>query len=169
MSFQYLEANKKNNGGEGGDKVRLEHLGGYRFKITFPDAEKTTLMMDEPPPLGEMRGPNAARVLAASIANCLSASLIFCLNKSKIPVKNMSAEAEPIVLRNEKGYWRVTKVNVSLYPELADDADQTRIRRCLDVFENYCVVTGAVRNGLGVDVKVSMPANPNSSQDAGSK
>jgi uncharacterized OsmC-like protein len=151
MSSQELEK-------EGGkNKVRLEQVGGYRFKITFPDAENTTLMMDEPPPLGEMRGPNAARVLAASILNCLSASLIFCLSKSKIPVKSMKGEAEPIVERNKEGYWRVTKVNVSLYPEFEGNLDQTRVGRCLDIFENYCVVTGAVRNGLKVDVKVNTP------------
>ena len=155
-----LARDKKDTGGEGG-KVKLEHAGGYRFKVTFPDAENTTLMMDEPSPLGEARGPSAARVLAASIANCLSASLLFCLGKSRIAVKSMRAEAEPIVLRNKEGYWRVTKVNISLYPELEDSSDQTRIKRCLDIFENYCVVTGAVRNGLEVDVKVDTAANPN--------
>ncbi len=140
----------------GNDKVRLELVGGYRFKITFPDTENTTLMMDEPPPLGEMKGPNAARVLAASIGNCLSASLIFCLSKSRISVKNMKAEVEPIVLRNKEGYWRVAKVNVLLYPELGNDVEQTRVKRCLDIFENYCVVTGAVRNGFPVDVNVNI-------------
>ena len=114
-------------------------------------------MMDEPPPLGELKGPNAARVLAASVLNCLSASLIFCLSKSKIPIKNMKGEAEPIVERNKEGYWRVTRVNVSLSPELEGNLDQTRVKRCLDVFENYCVVTGAVRNGLTVDVRVNAP------------
>ncbi len=139
------------------NKVRLEHAGGYRFKITFPDAEKTTLMMDEPPPLGELKGPNASRVLAASILNCLSASLLFCLSKSKISVKDMKAEAEPILERNKEGYWRVTKVNVSLHPEIEDDVEQTRVKRCFEVFENYCVVTGAVRSGVTVDVKLVVP------------
>jgi organic hydroperoxide reductase OsmC/OhrA len=139
------------------NKVTLELEQGYRFKVTFPDEERTTLMMDEPPPLGGMRGPNAARVLAASIANCLSASLIFCLSKSKIIVKSMKTEAEPLLARNKEGYWRVIKVNVSLYPELEGNPDQNRVRRCLDIFENYCVVTGAVRNGMTVDATVSLP------------
>lgn len=141
------------------NKVKLEFLGGYRFKISFQDAEKTSFVMDEPPPLGEMRGPNAARVLTASIVNCLSASLVYCLSKSKISVKNLRGEAEPIIARNKEGYWRVTRVNVSLYPEIEGSVDQTRAKRCLEIFENYCVVTGAVRNGLTVDVKVKAPDN----------
>ena len=144
-------------GKEERNKVKLELLGGYRFKISFQDAEKTSFIMDEPPPLGELRGPNAARVLAASVLNCLSASLIYCLGKSKIAVRSMNGEAEPIVSRNKEGYWRVARINVSLYPEIEGNPDQTRLARCLDVFENYCVVTGAVRNGLEVDVKVNTP------------
>ena len=152
MSSQ--ELNEKNSSD---NKVTLEKVGEYHFKITFPDADHTTLMMDEPPPLGELKGPNAARVLAASVLNCLSASLIFCLSKSKIPVKNMKGEAEPIVERNKEGYWRVKRINVLLSPEFEGNLDQTRVKRCLDVFENYCVVTGAVRNGLTVDVRVNAP------------
>lgn len=157
MSSQKSENGERKEDVSADNKVKLEHVGAYRFKITFPDAEKTTLMMDEPPPLGELRGPNAARVLAASILNCLSASLLFCLSKSKIPVKDMKAEAEPVVERNKEGYWRVTKVNVELYPEIEGNVDQTRVRRCFEVFENYCVVTGAVRNGLTVDIRVNTP------------
>ncbi len=164
MSSRDLGESEKNEDASAGksrsDKVKLELLNGYQFKITFPDRDNTTLVMDEPPPLGGLKGPNAARVLAASIANCLSASLLFCLNKSRIQVKNLKAEAEPVVSRNKDGYWRVTRVNVSLHPELQEnssDVEKTRIRRCLDLFENYCVVTGAVRNGMTVDVKVDTP------------
>jgi uncharacterized OsmC-like protein len=137
------------------DRVTLERVHGYRFKITFPDSDKTTLMMDEPPPLGELKGPNAARVLAASVLNCLSASLLFCLEKSKIEVKEMRGDANPIVERNKEGYWRVARIDIFLYPKMQGNPDPTRIKRCLDIFEKYCVVTGAVRNGLQVEVKVN--------------
>ena len=50
-------------------------------------------------------------------------------------------------------------VNVSLYPELEGNPDQTRRKRCLEVFENYCVVTGAVRSGFKVNVKVNTVAS----------
>jgi len=140
---------------EGGvkPKVVAELMRDYLFKITFPDAN-TTLIMDEPAPLGKLSGPNASRVLAAAVANCLSASLAFCLRKSKIEVKGVRAEAEPSIERNKEGYWRVTKINVRIKPETADSADQHKVRKCLEIFENYCVVTGAVREGIQVDVQV---------------
>jgi hypothetical protein len=31
------------------------------------------------------------------------------------------------------------------------------VKRCMEIFENYCVVAGAVRSGIEVAVDVSMP------------
>ena len=33
-------------------------------------------------------------------------------------------------------------------------ADQPRMARCLDVFEDFCIVTGSVRPGVAVHVDV---------------
>lgn len=137
-------------------KVKVKLLGGYRFKIDFPGTKSEGFVMDEPAPLGNLDGPNASLVLAASVANCLSASLLFCLSKSKIGVEDIETEAEPRSERNEQGYWRVKHVEVSIKAKLREPADRNRVSRCLEIFENYCVVTGAVRSGIGVDVKVDM-------------
>lgn len=136
------------------EKVSAELVDNYRFRITFPDSAGTILYMDEPPPLGQANGPNAAKVLAAAVANCLSASLVFCLRKSRIDVKGIKTEAEPIIERNEQGYWRVKTINVFLYPQIGEDVEKEKVRRCINIFENYCVVTGAVRSGIKVNVNV---------------
>jgi uncharacterized OsmC-like protein len=142
-------------GVEGKPKVQAELMDGYRFKISFPGTSvQDTIIMDEPPPLGNLYGPNASRVLVAAVVNCLSASLLFCLRKSKIEVKGLKAEAEPTVERNKDGYWRVKSVDVRIKPEFDVSTDETRTKRCLDIFENYCVVTGAIREGITVNVTV---------------
>lgn len=141
------------SGEEAKPKVIVELVKDYLFKVTFPGST-TNLIMDEPPPLGKLEGPNASRVLSAAVANCLSASLAFCLRKSKVELQGIRAEAEPIIERNKEGYWRITKINVRIKPTIAETADQNRIKRCLDIFEKYCVATGAVREGIQVDVHV---------------
>ena len=135
-------------------KVEIELVQGYRFRVSFPDEDRTTLFMDEPSPLGGSKGPNASKVLAASIANCLCASLLFCLQKARIELDGIRAEAEPILSRNKYGYWRVTKVSVNIFPSFKSDESRQRAKRCLEIFENYCVVTSAVRSGITVDVAV---------------
>lgn len=141
------------SGEEAKPKATVELVKDYLFKATFPGSG-TTLIMDEPPPLGKLEGPNASRVLSAAVANCLSASLAFCLRKSRVELQGMRAEAEPVIERNKEGYWRITKINVNIKPEIAETSDQNKVKRCLDIFEKYCVATGAVREGILVDVHV---------------
>ena len=38
--------------------------------------------------------------------------------------------------------------------EVAESTEPSRLQRCLEIFEKYCVVTGAVRSGIKVDVKM---------------
>jgi organic hydroperoxide reductase OsmC/OhrA len=132
----------------------------YEFEVSFPDANGTTLTMDEPAPLGRLAGPNASRVLAAAVANCLSASLLFCLRKSKIDIKALTAEAEPSLERNKEGYWRVSSLAVKIKAELPETEDTAKTSRCQDIFEKYCVVTGAIREGIRVDVQVEVKSTP---------
>ena len=67
---------------------------GYRFLVDFQQEGVPGLLLDEPEPLGEGRGPNAARVLAAAVGNCLSASALFCLRKARVDVRGMRTTAQ---------------------------------------------------------------------------
>lgn len=44
------------------------------------------------------------------------------------------------LVRSEAGRLRIGKIAVSVHPEIAD-GDQARIARCLDLFEDFCLVT----------------------------
>lgn len=133
--------------------VSIELLEGYQFLVDFHMDGVPVLVMDEPAPLGAGHGPNAARVLAAAIANCLSASALFCLRKAHVEVRGMRTSATASLVRGERGRLRVGAVNVQIQPETAP-ADTGRIGRCLELFEDYCVVTQSVRAGLPVSVEV---------------
>lgn len=135
--------------------VHVELEEGYRFRVDFGDG-RGVLWMDEPAPLGDGSGPNAAAVLGAAVANCLSASLLFCLRKARVEVRSLGADVEVTSSRNERGRLRVSGVRVQLHPELAP-GNEGRVERCLQLFEDFCVVTEAVRGGIEVDVTVGIP------------
>ena len=136
--------------------VRLTRRDDYQFDVDF-DHPHVHLTMDEPEPLGNAQGPNATRVLAAAIGNCLSASLLFCLQKAHVEVDGLSAVVRGSLARNEQGRMRVSKLSVELAPEIT--SNEARTARCLEIFEDYCLVTQSVRDGIEVDVKVALP-NP---------
>lgn len=101
-----------------------------------------------------MLGPNPSRMLGLAILGCLSASFIFCLKKRELTLENLNAEAEVIIARNEKGFWRVKKINVDINSQIDDPETRKRADQCRKMFENYCLVTQAVREGIDVEVNL---------------
>ena len=135
-------------------RVELHLVRGYEFVATFTDGDGLEPMVfDEPPPLGEGSGPNAAAVLAAAVGNCLSASLAFCLRKVRLEPVDLTATAVAHVTQNEQGRLRVSSIDVELLPELRDE-DPARFDRCERLFEDFCIVTESVRRGIPVNVKI---------------
>ena len=138
-------------------KVSLRFVRGYEFVATFPDENGLPpIVFDEPPPLGEGGGLNAATVLAAAIGNCLAASFAFCLRKVRLEPLDVSAEVVAHVARNEQGRFRVKSIDVELAPEVLEQ-DRPRLQRCEQLFEDFCIVTESVRRGIPVNVKVVEP------------
>jgi uncharacterized OsmC-like protein len=134
--------------------VKLDLKRDNQFWADFGVPGVEPLLMDEPPPLGDDHGPNAARVLAAAVGNCLSASALFCLRKARIDVVDMHTTVSVTMERNERGKLRIGNVQVKIEPVVAEE-DRPRMKRCLDIFEDYCIVTQSVREGLNVAVEVA--------------
>ena len=147
--------------------LTLERIQNYEFKVQFDWDHLQPLLVDEAEPLGQRRGPNPSRLLAVAVGDCLSASLLFCLQKAKMDVKNIKTKVKGELTRNEKNRLRVGKIDVVIMVELTD-GQYDRINRCLDLFEDYCVVTASVRKGIPVSVVVTDPQGNELFRDEGS-
>lgn len=134
-------------------EVTLERTNAYQFTADFHQGDLPALVMDEPPPLGDGGGPNAARVLAAAVGHCLSASALFCLAKARVNVHGMRTIVRGTLVRDERGRLRIGGLAVRLHPRIAQD-DRDRLGRCLELFEDFCIVTQSVRRGIDVQVAV---------------
>jgi organic hydroperoxide reductase OsmC/OhrA len=134
-------------------KLELEQLEDYEFRVKFDWPEVPELKLDEPAPLGRSSGPNAARLIGAAVANCLSSSLLFCMRKFKQTPGKLRAEVTGVLARNERGRLRIGRFDVAI--RLADAAGGIKhFDRCIQQFEDFCVVTESVRSGIPVGVRV---------------
>ena len=140
---------------EGEFKVHIEPIDGYEFKVKFSKEGLPELIMDEPAPLGKGEHPNAGLLLAAAVGNCLCASLTYCLDRARAEVKGVSADVFTTLGRNERGRLRITSIRIQLHPELNDPR---KLERCREIFEDFCIVTQSVREGIPVQVEVETPA-----------
>lgn len=133
--------------------IELDQLQGYEFKVRFDLDGIEPLLLDEPAPIGQGRGPNPSRLVAAAAANCLGASLLYCVSKNQPLQGSLRASATCTLGRNEQGRLRITGIDVRL--ELAATLEQAaRTKRCLDLFEDFCVVSASLREGFPVSVAV---------------
>lgn len=135
-------------------RVDVRQKDHFRFDVTFDDERWEPVVVDEPEPLGGGEGPNAARLLAGAVGNCLAASLLLCLEKSRFTVRDLRARVEGTIERNESGRFRIARMDVTVVPTVEGDAGSPRFGRCLDIFEDFCIVTQSVRGGIDVDVHV---------------
>lgn len=132
--------------------ITMERVRDFEFLVRFgePDAE---LLMDEPAPLGGGSGPNAAKALAAALGDCLASSLLFCLHKARADVRGARASVDVDIARNERGRLRIGQARVDIVLDAASE-DTAKVQRCLGLFEDFCIVTQSVRQGIAVDVRV---------------
>ena len=133
--------------------IEMEQIEDYAFRVRFDREQFPPLTMDEPPPLGTETGPNASRVLAAAIGNCLSASLLFCARKGRVQIGPVRTCVTVSMARNELGRWRIAGAHVNIDTKIPESEKQ-KAMRCLNLFEDYCVVTQSVRQGIPVEVAV---------------
>ena len=134
-------------------KVTVNRVEGFRFDADFGLEGVPSLRMDEPPPLGDGRAPNASRVLAAAMGDCMAASLLFCLQRARADVGGVKAVVDCKMTRNERGRWRITEVAVELLPEVPPGG-ASQLRRCSEIFEDFCVVSKSVEAGIPLRVTV---------------
>ena len=134
-------------------RVTLEQEDDYAFRIRFDNTGLEPLLSDEASPLGHDRGPNPARLLLASLANCLVASLLFALRKQKNEPGKLRAEITAVPIRNAEGRWRIPQAFVELHLPEGNEHYQ-RLERVLEQFEEFCIVTQSVRQGIDVSVTV---------------
>lgn len=131
--------------------VRLAH--DYQFVAEFDDVRgRPRMLLDEPAPLGEGRGPSAVEVLGAAVGNCLAASLAFCLRRAHVELDELTASVTTHVARNERGRYRIQGIDVQLDPVIAGEV--ARLDRCGDLFEDFCIVTASVKQGIPVQISL---------------
>jgi organic hydroperoxide reductase OsmC/OhrA len=66
----------------------------------------------------------------------------------------MKTEVNGKMTRNEKGRWRITEISVELNPDV-DKEYISQMEKCIKLFEDFCIVSKSVQQGIPLQVKVN--------------
>jgi uncharacterized OsmC-like protein len=141
-------------------RVEVAQVERYRFEVAYPETGLQPLTVDEPVPVGTGAGPDPARALAGAVGHCLSTTLFNTLERSRVPSTPIRTAVTLTFGRNGAGRKRVTGLDVRIECAPLDEADRERFNRGVSIFEDYCTVTGSVREGIQVRTEIRPPATP---------
>jgi uncharacterized OsmC-like protein len=136
-------------------RVDLAQVEKYRFTIEFAGAPFPGLTLDEPPPAGGDAGPNPVQSLAMAVGHCMSSTLVNTLSRAHIAVTPLKTTVTATIGPNAKGRRRVRELHVEIRTQPVNEADRAQFDHCVEIFADYCTVSGAVREGVTIDSKVT--------------
>jgi uncharacterized OsmC-like protein len=139
-------------------RVELQQVEKYRFTIEFAEAPFPGLTLDEPPPVGGDAGPNPVQSLAMAVGHCMSTTLVNTLERARIPVAPLRTTVTATIGVNAKGRRRVRELHVEIRTRPLNEADRPQFDHCVEIFSDYCPVSGAVREGVAIDHRVTAPS-----------
>jgi len=135
-------------------RTDLAQVEKYRFSVTFADAPFPGPVVDEPPPVGEDRGPNPVQALAMAVGHCMSSTLVNTLERAHVRATPLHTTVRAMVGVNAQGRRRVRALAVEIVTQPVDEADRSRFDHCVEIFPDYCTVSGAVRDAIPIEHRV---------------
>ena len=135
-------------------RTDLEQVEKYEFTVRFAGAPFAGLTVDEPAPVGGERGPSPVQSLAMAVGHCMSSTLVNTLDRAHVRVTPLHTTVRATVGVNERGRRRVRRLDVEIATRPIDEADRGRFDHCLEIFPDFCTVSGAVREGIPIEHRV---------------
>ncbi|HTT45521.1 MAG TPA: OsmC family protein [Thermoplasmata archaeon] len=132
-------------------RTDLTQVEKYAFNVVFADAPFPGITVDEPPPVGQDRGPGPVQTLALAVGHCMSSTLVNTLERAHVRVTPIHTTVRATVGVNDQGRRRVRHLEVEILTQPIEEADRTRFDHCVDIFADFCTVSGAVREGIPID------------------
>jgi uncharacterized OsmC-like protein len=135
--------------------VVLEQVERYRFEARYPDHPFGPIVLDEGPPTGGGSGPNPVLVLATAVGHCMSSTLLNTLERSRVAVLPVHTVVDVEIGRNERGRLRVRHLTLRIETAPRNPEDRPRFDHAVAIFEDFCTVSGAVREGIPISTQVT--------------
>jgi len=135
-------------------QVELQQVEKYRFTVTFVGDPFAGVTVDEPSPVGTDAGPNPVQALAMAVGHCMSSTLVNTLERAHVAVHPLSTTVRATVGMNARGRRRVQQLHVDIRTAPLDEANRARFDHCVEIFEDFCTVSGAVREGVAIESRV---------------
>jgi organic hydroperoxide reductase OsmC/OhrA len=85
----------------------------------------------------------------------MSSTLFNTLERAHVPVTTMHTTVFATIGVNERGRRRVRELHVEIRTGPVNEGDRERFDHCVEIFADFCTVSGAVREGVKIESRVA--------------
>ena len=112
--------------------------------------------IDEPESFhGTDLGPSSVEYVLIGIGGCLGSTLAFCLKKYDIQIEDLEIIIDGTLKHSGPlKRLRLIKVDAELILTTKNTENSKKIDECINNFQEHCVVSNSIINGLPIEVKV---------------
>lgn len=133
--------------------IKLEE--GMIFKCDLGQIKMNDLFIDEQNKKSINKiGPNPSKLLALSVLACLAGSFTFCVQKNNSLLSDIEGKAIITSKRNEEGFWRLKKIDITLNPKIDNPKMRKRVDQCQKNFEQFCIISESIREGIDININL---------------
>jgi organic hydroperoxide reductase OsmC/OhrA len=86
-----------------------------------------------------------------AVGHCMSSTLVNTLERAHVRATPIHTNVRATVGVNDQGRRRVQHLQVEIATRPVDEADRVRFDHCVEIFADFCTVSGAVRAGIPID------------------
>ena len=136
-------------------KVSLKYSENLHFTASARHFDD--IHIDEPESFhGTDKGPSPVEFFLIGIGGCLGSTFAYCLQRHNVEIDALEVvvdgqlkHAGPIMS------LRLVDIAVELLVTARDNESSEKIEQCIKSFQEYCIVTNSITQGIPLDVKVS--------------
>jgi len=113
--------------------------------------------IDEPESFhGTDKGPSPVEFFLIGIGGCLGSTFAYCLQKQNIEIDALEVVVDGHLKHaGPKLSLKLVNIEAELLISAKDDDNSEKIELCIKNFQDYCIVTNSITQGVPIDIKVS--------------
>jgi putative redox protein len=115
------------------------------------------IQLDEPESFhGTDIGPSPVEYYLIGIGGCLGSTFTYCLQKQKVEIDSLEVVVDGQLKHASPNMsLQLINIEVELLITVKDGQPSDKIEQCVKTFQDYCVVSNSITQGVPLDVKIS--------------
>lgn len=136
-------------------KVSLKYSENLHFTASARHFDD--IHIDEPESFhGTDKGPSPVEFFLIGIGGCLGSTFAYCLQRHNVEIDALEVVVDGLLKHaGPEMSLKLVNIEAELLITARDNDSSEKIEQCINSFQEYCIITNLITQGVPLDVRVS--------------